>query len=196
MIHHRRVQWAKPLKRMLGSRFALLTFCCVTGLALAMGFALSALLTRAVSDWEWKNTAALIQQRLASEFDVDALFADSGQRDTQRWTDVVRQGVSALPEIVRIKIWDRRSTVIWADTPQLIGQRFPDNEELQIALAGTVAVEITEPNRREHVYEQAFDHVAEVYVPILSKTKGGSSASWKSTRCPPGCSPPSDRGRF
>jgi len=32
--------------------------------ALTMGFALSSLLTRAVQDWEWQNTAALARREV------------------------------------------------------------------------------------------------------------------------------------
>ena len=48
-----------------GARFAILSFLCVMGLALTMGFALSALLTRAVTQWEWENTAALARREVA-----------------------------------------------------------------------------------------------------------------------------------
>jgi len=36
----------------------------VVTLALAMGAALSSLLTRAVSEWEWQNTAALVRREV------------------------------------------------------------------------------------------------------------------------------------
>ena len=41
------------------SRFSILSFFCVIAMALTMGVALSSLLTRAVTEWEWENTAAL-----------------------------------------------------------------------------------------------------------------------------------------
>jgi hypothetical protein len=43
------------------NRFVVLSFLCIGALALAMGFTLSTLLTRAVSEWEWENTAATIR---------------------------------------------------------------------------------------------------------------------------------------
>ncbi len=78
-----------------------------------------------------------------------------------------------LPEVVRVKVWDRDATVVWSDEPRLIGQRFPDNHELREALAGEVAVEIKTLAGREHAYERpSFTTLAEVYVPIVSKTTG------------------------
>ena len=52
------------MKLGLLTRFATLSFLCVAALAVAMGFALSFLLTRAVSEWEWENTAALIRREV------------------------------------------------------------------------------------------------------------------------------------
>jgi signal transduction histidine kinase len=74
---------------------------------------------------------------------------------------------------VRVKVWDRNATVLWSDEPRLIGQRFPDNDELREALAGEVSVEIKTLAGREHAYERAsYTTLAEVYVPILSRTTG------------------------
>lgn len=79
----------------------------------------------------------------------------------------------SLPEVVRVKIWNREGTVIWSDEPQLIGRSFPGNRELDVSLAGKVAVEIKELTKPEHEYEQErFGTLAEIYVPILSKQSG------------------------
>jgi signal transduction histidine kinase len=150
------------------TRFATLSFLCVAALAVAMGFALSHLLTRAVSEWEWENTAALVQR----EFEVgglDALFAEPPGPEIQgRWSERITRLFAGLPEVVRVKIWDRTARVIWSDQAELVGQRFPDNEELREALAGKVAVEIKRLDKAEQRYERAvFSTLAEVYVPIF-----------------------------
>jgi len=81
--------------------------------------------------------------------------------------------MQGLPEVVRIKVWSRNATVIWSDEPRLIGQRFPDDNELKEALAGEVTVEIKPLEGSEHAYERpSFTTLAEVYVPIISKTTG------------------------
>src|SRR5262245_32513468 len=53
-----------PMRRMLFSRFVWLSLSCIGALALAMGFVLSSLLTRAASEWEWENTAALVRREV------------------------------------------------------------------------------------------------------------------------------------
>ena len=145
-----------------GATFAILSFLCVMALAASMGFAISSLLTRSVEDWEWENTAALARREV-ERTGVDALLTaprgvvarEASQREFAR----LLQG---LPEVVRVKVWDRHATVLWSNEPRLIGQRFPDNDELNAALAA-----------RENAYERgSFSVLAEVYVPIFSKTTG------------------------
>jgi signal transduction histidine kinase len=155
------------VSRLLLTRFAVLSFLCVIGLALVMGFALSTLLTRAVSEWEWENTAAYVRREVELA-DLDELFRAAQLEDTRaRWQTAVPRLFTELPEIMRVKVWDRQATVLWSDEPQLIGRRFPDNGELQTALAGAVAVELSAPHKTEQTYEQAqVPAIAEIYVPV------------------------------
>jgi signal transduction histidine kinase/CheY-like chemotaxis protein len=156
-----------------GARFAILSFLCVMGLALTMGFALSTLLTRAVTQWEWENTAALARREVARN-GLEALFVSpTGAQTRSRWDRQAAGLLTDLPEVRRIKVWDRNATVIWSDEPRLIGQRFPDNRDLQRALAGSVSVEIKNLKGREHAYERGrFATLAEVYVPIFATESG------------------------
>ena len=156
-----------------GSKFGVLSFLCVMALALSMGFALSSLLTHAVAEWEWENTAAFTRREVELT-GVDALFlAPQTAQTGDHWARESSRLLLGLPEVVRVKVWDREATVLWSDEPRLIGQRFPDNLELQKALAGNVAVEIKTLTGREHAYERGrFTTLAEVYVPIVSRTTG------------------------
>ncbi len=106
-------------------RFAILSFLCVLGLALAMGFALSALLTRAVSEWE--NTAAFARRQV-ERVGPDVLFTSpQGPEARERWGRELSRLLTDLPEVVRVKVWDREATILWSEEPRLIGQRFPCN---------------------------------------------------------------------
>ena len=71
-----------------------------------------------------------------------------------------------LPEVFRIKVFDRSGQVVWSDEPRLIGLRFADNPYLTKALNGEVTTVLEVPRRSEHEYEKAKAHVAEAYVPI------------------------------
>jgi signal transduction histidine kinase/CheY-like chemotaxis protein len=161
------------LKRRAGMRFAILSLTCVVGFALAMGSALSLLLTHAVADWEWENTAAFVRRGVEMA-DLAPLFtATQGSQDRERWGRELSRLFADFPEIVRVKVWDRQATVLWSDEARLIGQRFPENDELQEALAGKISVEVKDLSGREHTYERReFATRAEVYVPIFSRQTG------------------------
>lgn len=161
------------LKRRAGMRFAMLSLTCVVGLALAMGSALSLVLTRAVAEWEWENTAAFVRRDVEMAELTPLFTATQGAKDRERWGRELSRLYADFPEIVRVKVWDRQATVLWSDEERLIGQRFPENDELQDALAGKISVEVKDMSGREHTYERReFSTLAEVYVPILSRQTG------------------------
>ena len=151
------------MRRGLLTRFTTLSFLCVIALAIAMGFTLSRFLTRAVSEWEWENTAALIRREVELG-GLEGFFTEAPGPETQsRWNGRIVRLFAGLPEVVRVKIWDRNATVIWSDEAQLVGQRFPDNDELKEALEGQVAVEIRGLEKAEQRYERpGFSTLAEV----------------------------------
>jgi signal transduction histidine kinase len=162
------------IKRFLLSRFTLLSLLCIAGLALSMGFAISSLLTRAVSDWEWENTAALARREVRVH-GIEALFRDpKAPNARERWNEF-SQKIGSLPEVVRIKVWDTDATILWSDKPELIGRGFPDNHEFQEAARGKLGVEIKSLTKTEHGHERrAFTTLAEIYVPIHAAGAGGA----------------------
>ena len=155
--------------RIIFSRFALLSLGCIGALALVMSFVLSSFLTRAASEWEWDNTAALVRRevRMAG---LEAVFADPGSsEERERWGRKFSSVLTTLPELVRAKVWDNQATILWSDESHLIGRQFLDNEDLRNALAGKLEVEIKSLTKTEHGYERpSFTTLAEVYVPIFS----------------------------
>ena len=156
------------LKHPVITRFSLLCLLGTVVLGLGMGYAISALLTRAVSEWEWQNTAALVRREVQRE-GLQRIFSASADRASQeRWGRALSATITTLPEVVRVKVWSRDAEILWSDEPGLIGQRFAGNDELQGALAGEIEVEIKRLGKSEQRYEQrAFGTLAEVYVPIV-----------------------------
>lgn len=71
-------------------------------------------------------------------------------------------------EILRIKVWSVDGTVVFSDDKTLVGQNFPDNEELGEALEGQVISEISEPLKAENIEEAGYGQLMEIYVPITS----------------------------
>jgi hypothetical protein len=71
-----------------------------------------------------------------------------------------------LPDVVRLKVYDRTGRVVWSDEPRLIGLAFADNPPLARALRGQVTTVLGAPERAEHLYERVQTYVAEAYVPV------------------------------
>lgn len=160
----------RPRLNLLG-KFALLSFFCILALSVALGFVSSSLLTGNMRAWEWQGTAELVRYQVRA-YSLERLFTEGELRgDPERYRESLSSLLS-LPEVVRVKVWDREGGVIWSDDARLIGRRFPQNRELQEALAGGVSVQLKDLGKSEHVYErERFAKLAEVYVPILSETQ-------------------------
>src|SRR5438034_4965885 len=164
------------LKHPVFTRFSGLCLIGIVALALAMGYTLSSLLTRAVSEWEWQNTAALVRREVERE-GLQRIFTEPGGSEArQRSGRVLAATITSLPEVVRAKVWNRESEILWSDQANLIGQRFPGNAELQRALAGSVEVEIkrlakSEQHRSEEHTSELQSHSDLVCRLLLEKKK-------------------------
>jgi signal transduction histidine kinase/CheY-like chemotaxis protein len=157
------------IKRIIFSRFALLSLGCIGALAVVMSVVLSSLLTRAASEWEWENTAALVRREVRTAGLERVFAAPGGPEERERWGREFSRLLTSLPEVVRAKVWDNQATILWSDQSHLIGRQFLDNEELREALAGKIEVAIKSLAKPENRYERAgFTTLAEIYVPVLS----------------------------
>src|SRR5262249_114504 len=152
------------------TRFSLLCLIGTLLLGVGMGYTISALLTRAASEWEWQNTASLVRRELARE-GLERVFADARDAQArQRWGRAVSATLTTLPEVVRVEVWGRDADILWSDQRGRIGQRFPDNGDLRGALAGNVEVDIARLGRSGHrVARSGVRTLAEVYVPIFGR---------------------------
>ena len=113
-----------------------------------------------------KTAAALQLQERARSFIKPEDFSD-GDPVRQRRVFAAFFDAVQSPNLVRMKVWDRNFTVIWSDLSELIGQRFPDNHEVEEALEGKIEFEVEKP-KGERVTERQFEDLGELYVPISS----------------------------
>lgn len=70
-------------------------------------------------------------------------------------------------EVIRIKIWDKNSAVIFSEDRSIIGKSFPDNDDLKEALGGKISVEISKPDKAENVSEKDYREFMEIYIPAF-----------------------------
>jgi diguanylate cyclase (GGDEF)-like protein len=69
-------------------------------------------------------------------------------------------------QVVRLKIWNRDSRVVYSDDPKLIGRIYPASEDLHEALEGKVAAEVSGLEEAEDATERGRGPLLEVYVPL------------------------------
>jgi hypothetical protein len=114
------------------------------------------------------QTALYIQSRARSFIKPEDFTA--GDRAAQRKIFESFFHDLQSPNLVRMKVWDRDFTVLWADLADLVGQRFPDNHEVEEAYEGKIEFEVEKP-KTENVSERQYQELSEIYVPV-SNSKG------------------------
>ncbi len=146
--------------------FSVLSFLSIGALSVVLGFAVSWSVTQSMLDRELDTTATFIQSQVR-EHDLHSLFA--GPPGALGYADgkSLIAPLLSIHEVVRIKVYDRKGTILWADEPRLIGRNFSDNHELQEALQGKIEVELKQTRKTENLYEwDRYSTLAEIYVPI------------------------------
>jgi diguanylate cyclase (GGDEF)-like protein len=77
--------------------------------------------------------------------------------------------------ITRIKLWSRDGRVVYSDDRALVARRFPGSDELDEALAGEIASEVSHLDKAENVAERSDGELLEVYVPLrIDGSVGGA----------------------
>jgi signal transduction histidine kinase len=81
--------------------------------------------------------------------------------------------VSQMPEVVRTNVYGRERSVLWSSDRTLVGRRFPDNDELDEALTGTLVYKrgytrAAAPAKPEHVALPPGTFFIESYIPIYA----------------------------
>ena len=137
--------------------------------------ALSVVISRALRDnmleREWHVTADYI--RLQAEAHLSpADFADPHSPAAKAHFSEFYREVMRMPEIVRVKLYDRSQTVAWSDEPRLIGQRFAGNPQLTRAIAGETVAHLETGKKAENVFEEPV-RLVELYVPLTIPPAAG-----------------------
>jgi signal transduction histidine kinase len=88
--------------------------------------------------------------------------------DFQRVDEAVRTRILTDGRDVRVKLWDVQGTVLYADAPELIGRRFPEEaEELREVFEGETPSGISDLDDDENVAERPIaDKLFFTYVPV------------------------------
>ncbi len=113
-----------------------------------------------VADSEAK-IKALLDQRILSEQNTEART----QAFARFWSDFQEQS----PDAFRIKIWNENAVIVWSNMGKIIGESYPDNEDLIKSLKeGKVVFEYeVEVEKAEQASERRLGSFTETYLPIF-----------------------------
>jgi signal transduction histidine kinase len=103
---------------------------------------------------------------------TDAMATDPAQARVAL-DPLVRHWLGGVGEMVRVKVWTTRGTVLYSDEPQLTGQTFPLDDDLRAVFRpARTEADITDLSRPENRYERGQGRLLEVYRPVW--TPGGT----------------------
>lgn len=143
----------------------LLSIACISALA---GYLLSAFVTERMLRQEGELTMEFVQSLVLVETSFLTYFSAPGGGGRQLQTFL---HLAQMPDVLRANIYNRDRTIIWSSDPQLVGQRFAANDELDRALSGRLVVESEAHGidaKAEHKdLTPAANLFVEIYLPVL-----------------------------
>ncbi|MBI4186725.1 MAG: response regulator [Chloroflexi bacterium] len=83
-----------------------------------------------------------------------------------RFDKFVQESITS-EQTARVKLWARDGTVIYSNDTALVGEKFPDNENLLKALDGKTPIEIEVAEDPENARERFLGTLMEIYTPIV-----------------------------
>jgi diguanylate cyclase (GGDEF)-like protein len=145
--------------------FALLSAAAVTVLGVALARVESSH-ERSTAQSDAASSAQLLVQ-VGLQPHIQRSDMDRGLRPaTISQLDKAFQAGLADGQLVRIKLWSPDGQVRYSDQHELIGQRFPIEEDLEESLDGELTAEVSHLDKAENVDERQFGELLEVYVPV------------------------------
>jgi diguanylate cyclase (GGDEF)-like protein len=155
----------RPFRPSLLVRFGVLSALPIVGLGAVLAHDLRhSIRAQAVRDARTlaKLTAGL---RIQPQLDRADLRKGLGPARAERLRRTLRTELSR-GDVVRTKVWSRRGRVVFSDDRSLVGRTFALSDELEEALGGQVASEVTDLGRAEQARDRRYGKLVEVYVPL------------------------------
>jgi two-component system, NtrC family, sensor histidine kinase HydH len=164
-----------PLKSLLSNatlttRFAVYSFVCIGIMTAALWFLVSHYLINQILDREWQTTAQMVRadaRKFLEEYD----FKAQDRKSVGPKFVALLEHMRLSPEILRFRVYNPKSVVIWSDDKRLVGKSFEDNPQLKNALRGEVIADLSSVKEFEDARGQPLGSTAvQIYVPIYSES--------------------------
>lgn len=150
--------------------FSLLSLLGVIVIGVGLGTVIGASIEDAAIANARDKLSDVVRAGAARYFDIPpAEFAalHTAPDDYNVWDQRMVHIFSGLPIYV-VKVWNTQSTIVWSDQQEQIGQRHPEDEDLQEALEGEVHAAISPLTKPENAQDRGGEStLLELYVPVL-----------------------------
>ena len=87
--------------------------------------------------------------------------------------------VIAGKRVARIKVWNRSDRVVYASDHKIIGHGYPASDELEEALGGGTASEVSDLRKAENANDRSFGKLLEVYTPLRFTQSGQPAGAFE-----------------
>jgi len=165
----------------LTRQFALLSFVCILMIGTVSTVMVSQLINEKILLRDATLSMEFIESVIASEGTWN-MFLDTpeitgrDQSTASHWAlESFFSHVGHMPDVVRANVYGRDHSVLWSSSPELLGERFHDNEELDEALRGELVFNsgiVGLVDKEEHIsFEKKFQGMRfiETYMPVWNK---------------------------
>ena len=171
MLMKTRYAWLKSLLAgdSLTTRFAVYSFVCIGLMTVVLWLIVSNYLVKQILEREWEMTAQMVRTDVR-KFLEDYDFQAQDRKSVGHKFAALLEHMQLSPAIVRFKVYNTKSVVIWSDDKQFVGKSFSDDPQLRRALRGEVIAKLSSLAKQEEVSERSSPaQGVEVYVPIYSE---------------------------
>ena len=157
----------------LRRRFAISSLGVIALIALSLGWLMSHMLTERMLQREGEVSMDFIQNLLLTDQSA-AYFSNPDDAELKTRFLASMAHIASMSEPVRANAYQTNATVIWSTDKDLVGRRYPRNDELDEALDGKLVVhngrlDENAPIKGEHIgLAQRTSYYVESYIPIFA----------------------------
>jgi class 3 adenylate cyclase len=148
-------------------QYSIATFFIIAAVSVALGVTLAAQIT----DYQLRSHIRLYPELIGLTVKDNPQLYDMFQSASggivSPSTEGILRGLFGLGTIFRVKVWSTNGTIVWSDSSEEIGQKFPDDPPLVVALGGKPAYELGESEKEENVSEKDKGSLLQVYTPVM-----------------------------
>ncbi len=147
-------------------QFSLLSLVIMAVMAAILAIALSTKVRADAIDDVVNEAVGVSSMRLLRAITPEDLETPMTGERYNRFHEFVQESIVS-DRTARVKLWAKDGTVIYADDPRGVGEKFPGKANLLKALDGENAIETKIPDAPENALEKHLGTLMEVYTPII-----------------------------